>query len=110
LASVGSGFFKQLSDSIVAAANSFNGWVQGALLTVAFSVGFNPLSQPFSRPGRSSKMFGIALKNVFDAGNSSNLLKTLASMTAEFKAWTESTKGKNTLTSSSHRSTQLPRT
>lgn len=98
LATVGAGFFKQLSDSIVAAANSFNGWVQGAAADGSLQRWIQSAITAFQQAWQIIKNVGIALKNVFDAGNSSNLLKTLASMTAEFKAWTESTKGKNTLT------------
>ena len=100
LAVIGSQFFPQIADTIVRIANAFNQWVQGAAATGTLQTWIQTALNSFSQLWDIIRNLGTAFSNInaLAGGPGSGFLQWLVNVTAEFKAWTESVEGAQTIT------------
>lgn len=99
LTSVGGQAFPRIAESIVRIANAFNAWVQQASSSGKLTEWINGALDGFTQLWEITKNLFSALSNINAIGTQfgGGLLSTLTKITAEFNAWTESTRGKSTL-------------
>lgn len=99
LTRVGSQFLPQIADSITRMANAFNQFVQEAAGSGRLQQWISGSLDAFGQLFDIIKNVGVALGNIGSlSGTQGGFLDWLVQVTAQFRAWTESTEGAATIT------------
>jgi hypothetical protein len=99
LSVVGSEAFQRLGVALTNVVNRFNAWIQRSAESGKLTEWIDRALDAFTKLGNILINIGSALGNIFSAarGDSGGVLDNILRLTQEFKEWTESVKGQNTL-------------
>lgn len=97
LATVGSGVFERLGVAITDVATKFNAWIQRTSQSGELLAFMNKALDGFTNMGRIIRDVALGINNVFQIFQTGGkgTLENLASITAQFRAWTESVSGQD---------------
>lgn len=99
LATVGSGVFERLGNAITIVANEFNAWIQRTAQSGELLNFINTALDNFTLMGHIIRDVGIAIHNIFQVFHSDgqSSLQTIADISAEFRSWTQSISGQQSI-------------
>lgn len=99
LAGVGSQTFQRLGAAVTHVAEVFNNWIQRSAQSGELLAFINKALDNFTLMGHTIRDLGIAIHNVFAIFHSdgSSSLETIANISAEFRNWTQSMQGQQSI-------------
>lgn len=99
LATVGSGVFERIGKAITIVANEFNNWIQRSAQSGQLLNFLNRTLDSITQIGHIARDAAIGINNIFNIlrGGGGTTISTLAQISAEFRSWTESVKGQQSI-------------
>lgn len=99
LATVGSQVFPRLGQAIATVANEFNAWIQRSAQSGQLLDFINRALDGITNMGRIVRDVALGINNMFEIfrGGGGSTLATLTQISAEFRAWTESFRGQQSI-------------